>query len=174
MPKKKILVLLEGGDRRSIGRADEVAETVSRKPTLFQGLMEGWWSEDPLVRMRAADATEKITRNNPDLLLPYCDELLVLMVETRQPELRWHLAAIVPRLALNAKKRQTATVLLNSYLEDCSSIVKTSALQALADLARDDPGMRPGVIETLRKAARDGTPAMRARSRKLLRRLEHV
>jgi hypothetical protein len=57
-------------------------------------------------------------------------------------------------------------------LEDRSSIVKTFALQGLADLAQNDSAIRPGVVETLRKATRNGTPAMKARSRKLLLRLE--
>jgi hypothetical protein len=93
MPRKNILALLKGGDRRSIDRADEVAATVSKNHALFPQLMQGWWSEDPLVRMRAADASEKITRKDPDLLRPYKKELLALMGKAEQQELRWHLAA---------------------------------------------------------------------------------
>lgn len=174
MPRKSILALLKGGDRRSIGRADEVAATVSKNLALFPELMKGWWSEDPLVRMRAADATEKITRDNPDLLRPYRRELLGLMAQAKQQELRWHLAAIVPRLPLNSKERKFVSPLLRSYLEDRSSIVKTSALQALADLAVGHPSTRPGVIQLLRHSARNGTPAMKARSRRLLLHLEQV
>ena len=168
MPRKNILPLLEGGNRRTIGRSDQVAAIVSKDPGLFPRLIAGLWSEDPLVRMRAADATEKVTRRNRELLRPYKKELLGLMAEAKEQELRWHLAVMVPRLLLNAKERQVATSLLNSYLEDRSSIVKTFALQGLADLAQDDPSIRPGVIEVLRESTRNGTPAMKARSRKLL------
>jgi hypothetical protein len=122
--------------------------------------------------MRAADAVEKVTRTRRELLQPYKGELLGLMVETEQQELRWHLAAMVPRLQLNPKQRNLATSLLIGYLEDRSSIVKTFALQGLADLAHDDASLQPGVIEILREATRNGTPAMKARSRKLLARLE--
>src|SRR5262249_13486807 len=38
MPRKNILVLLEGEDRRSIGRADEVAAAVSKNHALFPRL----------------------------------------------------------------------------------------------------------------------------------------
>ncbi|HKO03940.1 MAG TPA: hypothetical protein VJW51_04290 [Candidatus Acidoferrales bacterium] len=124
--------------------------------------------------MRAADAAEKATRSNRKLLQPYKRELLGLMAEAIEQELRWHLAAMVPRLELNAKERQRATFLLNGYLDDRSSIVKTSALQGLADFAQDDPQIRPSVIEVLREATRNGTPAMKARSRKLLSRLERL
>jgi hypothetical protein len=94
------------------------------------------------------------------------------MAETRQQELRWHLAAMIPRLPLTARERRLAVSSLNVYLEDRSSIVKTSALQGLADLAETDPDLRPQVIELLRASTRSGTAAMKARSRKLLLHLE--
>ena len=172
MPRKHILPLLEGGDRRTIGRSNQVAAIVSKDSELFPELVAGLWSADPLVRMRAADATEKVTRKNRGLLQSYKKELLGLMTQAEEQELRWHLAVMVPRLLLNAKERQVAMSLLNSYLEDRSSIVKTFALQGLADLAQDDPSIRPRVIKILREATRNGTPAMKARSRKLLLRLE--
>jgi hypothetical protein len=155
-----------------IGRSDQVAAMVCKTPGLFPELIAGLWSGDPLVRMRAADAAEKVTRKKSELLRPYKKELLGLMAETDQQELRWHLAAMVPRLRLNAKERQIVISALNGYLEDRSSIVKTFALQGLVDLAQDDLSIQPGVIEILREASRSGTAAMKARSRRLLLRLE--
>jgi hypothetical protein len=174
MARKNILPLLEGGDRRSIGRSDQVAAIVSANPRLFPELIAGLWSENPLVRMRAADAAEKVTREQRELLQPYKMELLGLMTEAQEQELRWHLAVMVPRLLLNAKERQTAIASLNNYLEDRSSIVKTFALQGLADLAQQESSIRPKAVEILREAIRKGTPAMRARSRKLLVQLERL
>jgi hypothetical protein len=174
MPRKNILDLLKGGDRRSIGRAEQVAASVLKNPGLFRELIAGLRSEDTLVRMRAGDAAEKVSRTTPGLLQPHKDELLALLAETGEQELRWHLAAMVPRLSLNSKERQYTASLLNRYLEDRSSIVKTSALQGLADLAHSDAAIRAEAIKALRKAARTGTPAMKARSRKLLHLLEHT
>ncbi|HUK31132.1 MAG TPA: hypothetical protein VLV89_08460 [Candidatus Acidoferrum sp.] len=170
MPTKNILSLLEGGDRRSIGRSEKAAAMVARNPRLFPKLMAGLWSENSLVRMRAADAAEKVTREKSELLAPYKKELLGLMAEATEQEMRWHLAAMIPRLALSAKERELAISSLNSYLEDRSSILKTFALQGLAELAQGDAILRPRVIEILREASRAGTPAMKARSRKLLQR----
>lgn len=169
---RNLLTLLEGRDRRSIGRADQVAVAVSRNRALFPALMQGWWSDDPLVRMRAADATEKVTRKNPDLLTAYKKQLLNLLPKVEQQELRWHLAALVPRLPLSRRQRHAAASSLRCYLQDQSSIVKTCALQALADLAKDDSAMRPEVKKLLSQSLRNGTPAMKARSRKLLRQLD--
>lgn len=173
-PRNNILELLKGGDRRSIGRADEVAAAVSKNLAMFPELIKGLWSDDPLVRMRAADVAEKITRSNPDVLQRHKRELLGLMAETKQQELRWHLAAMVARFELNVKERELVRGLLNNYLQDRSSIVRTSALQPLAELAAKHSGIRLEVLEILRQSARNGTPAMKARSRKLLLKLEHA
>jgi len=45
-------------------------------------------------------------------------------------------------------------------------------MQGLADLTSQDASLRPMVLELLRSLARTGTPAMRARGRILLHRLE--
>ena len=198
MRSHKILGQLEGGDRRSVGRADEVAALVSRNPKLFPRLFAGLWSDDPLVRMRATDAAEKVTRTAPQLLQPYKAELLGLLAESAlgepefvesdqqpvqkrvrrsskqvvqqpiQQEVRWHLAVMVPRLKLIPAEAQRVASELAVYLDDRSSIVKTFALQGLWELAQQHPSVRPLVLELLERAARSGTPAMRARSRKLL------
>ncbi len=164
----KILRLLEGGDRRSISGVAEAVAMVSRNSKLFPGLIKGIWHDDALLRMRAADAAEKVTRIKPDLLRPHKGALLGLLAEATEQELRWHLAVMIPRLTLNHDERQLVVSVLESYLEDRSSIVKTFALQGLADLAREDSRIRAGVIERLREATRNGTAAMKARSRKLL------
>ncbi|HMD32229.1 MAG TPA: hypothetical protein VKG84_09995 [Candidatus Acidoferrales bacterium] len=172
MAPKNILDLLAGADRRTIGRADQVARLVGKNLALFPKLIAGLWSEDPVIRMRAADAVEKITRTAPAQLQRYKKELLGLMAEADQQELRWHLAVMVPRLSLKPAERRRAAELLSGYLEDRSSIVRTFALQGLADLAQQEPSMRATVTDLLRESVRSGTPAMRARSRKLLLQLE--
>jgi hypothetical protein len=172
MRRTDVLLLLRGGDRRTIGPSDQVAAAVAENPKLFPKLIGGLWSPDPLVRMRAADAAEKVTRRNPGLLTPYKKELLGLMTQATEQELRWHLAVMIPRLPLNAMERQLAISALDAYLKDRSSIVKTFALQGLVDLAQGDPSIQQTVVETLREATRNGTLAMKARSRKLLVQLE--
>jgi hypothetical protein len=168
----ELLKMLEGRDRRSIGRVDKAAAMVEKSPRLFGRLIDGLWSENALVRMRAADAAEKVTRKRPELLAAYKKELLGLLVETEQLEVRRHLAAMVPRLELNAKQRRAALHVLQRYLEDRSSIVKTFALEGLVELTGEDAQLRAGVVENLREAVRSGTAAMKARARKLLRKTE--
>lgn len=158
---------LSGGDRRSIGTANKVAAYVLKNPRTFKELVPCMWSEDPIVRMRAADAAEKVSRRNPKLLQPFKGNLLGLLSEATQQELRWHLAQMIPRLNLSDWQRRRAAERLRRFLKDRSSIVKTFAIQALADLAQDDAVLRTEVCALVDEYARSGTSAMRARCRKL-------
>jgi hypothetical protein len=169
---KGILKKLTGGDRRSIGRSNQVAKRVRNQPALFAELIRGLCDLDPLVRMRAGDAAEKVSLAQPGLLPPFKAELLRLMDAASEQELRWHLAQIVPRLPLTTKERLRAAATFRGYLDDRSSIVKTCALQALADLAAQDESLRPEVTALLQSAGRNGTAAMKARSRKLLKQID--
>jgi len=171
MARNKLKDWLKGGDRRSIGRANEVVALVLREPRRFPELIGYLWSDDAVVRMRAADAVEKISVQKSSLLAPFKAELLGLLVEAEQQELRWHLALMIPRLALTKKERQRAAEGLRRYLEDRSSIVKTFALQGLTELAAVDRSLLPEVRAILEAAERAGTPAMRARAWKLLKTL---
>jgi hypothetical protein len=159
---------LQGGDRRSIGNSNRVAAAVLRQPDRLAELIECLWSGESIVRMRAADAAEKVSAKRPALLATFKTELLALADETTQPEIRWHLAQMIPRLRLGRQERVRATATLGGFLGDRSSIVRTFALQALAELSRGNPEMEADLIDLLERAMRTGTPAMKARSRKLL------
>lgn len=171
MTAEAFLAQLAGGDRRSIGHADAVAGQVLAEPDLFDALWAGLDHPDPLVRMRAADALEKVTARRPDLLLPRKAELIRRLGDAGETEVRWHLVQMVPRLPLTAAERAEVLVLLQCHLSDRSSIVKTSALQSIADLAAGDEALRAGAVDLLERFVRSGTPAMKARGRKLLVRL---
>jgi len=81
MVTSSLLRKLEGGDRRSIGRADEVVAAVLGQPTLFGSLFAGLSGDDPVVRARAADAVEKITVVHPEYLQPYKSNLIGPLAE---------------------------------------------------------------------------------------------
>jgi hypothetical protein len=164
----QILKKLSGGDRRSIGRSNEIAAEVLARPALFRHVFDGLASNDSVVRMRAADAVEKITAQRPDLLRPYKRKLLAVACSADQQELRWHAALMIPRLELTAKERAVAVDILFDYLRDRSSIVKTFAMQGLSDLASKDSSLRAKIIPLLEELTEIGTPAMRARGRKIL------
>jgi len=161
-------MMLAGGDRRSVGRVSEVLSLADRHPQVTDSLVKLLSDEDSCVRMRAADALEKLSHKGTILIQPHAACLLDLLAETKQPELRWHLAVILPRLRLTDAECSRVAHTLQSYLTDKSSIVKTFAMQGLADLANQCAGLQPIVADMIEGLTRTGTPAMRARGRRLL------
>ncbi|HEY7258717.1 MAG TPA: hypothetical protein VH459_06590 [Gaiellales bacterium] len=158
---------LRGGDRRSVGRSEEVVADVLADSALFDPVFDAIGDDDPLVRMRAADAIEKVSARRPELLRGHTRRLLELG-EIEQQEVRWHVAQMLPRVPLRAPERRRAVALLETYLGDRSSIVRTWAMNALAELAMDDAALRRRVVPIIRTLTETGTPAMRARGRRLL------
>lgn len=167
-----ILRKLLGGDLRSIGRSNEVAAEVIAKPTLFKIVFSGMLSEDRLIRARSADAVEKASARHPEFLRAHRRQLVGPLADCDQQEVRWHVAQMLPRIRWSPSERRRVLHILTMYLRDESSIVKTCAMEALANLALQTPSLMDRVAPRLRVLTASGTPAMRARGRKLLARLE--
>jgi HEAT repeat protein len=169
-----ILDELKGGDRRSIGRVPEVVRRVLRRPQLIAVLFAGLGHNDPVVRLRAGDALEKVSRRHPEWLRSSRDRLLRLASRVKEQEVRWHLAQMLPRIELTSSQRLKLAGILDEYLADRSAIVRLSALQALADLALLDPRLCPRALARVRSRCSQGSPAVLARARRLLPVLEEL
>jgi len=76
---------------------------------------------------------------------------------------------MVARLPLNDHERAETLSILKGYLSDDSSIVKTSTMQAIADLVASDERLHAEIIRLFESLIREGTPAMKSRGRKLLK-----
>jgi hypothetical protein len=154
-----------------------IAEWICDRPKQIPRLVELLWDDNASVSNRAADVLERITREPSPALRSaveaFTEELIGLLSEVDEKKLRWNLAFTIPRLGLTVQECCRAAAVLRTYLDDQSSIVKTAALHGLADLTRQNPDSLLEVVDLLRVAGRSGTPAMRARSRILLKRLEN-
>lgn len=166
-----LLDQLRGGDHRSIGRSNAVAQAVLRGPERFPELLAGLWHPDPLVRMRSGDALEKVSREHAEWFRPVRRELLELAQATTEQETRWHLAQILPRLRLRGIQRTTLLTLLRRYRQDESAIVRVCALEGLAVLAALDPALMSTVRREVERALKQGSAAEQARARRLRSRL---
>ena len=163
---------LGGGNRRSIGQSERVVEEILAQPERFGELFECMLHSDPLVRMRAVDAAEKITARRPDLLQPYKDRLLSQVAQVPQQEVRWHVAQMFSRLELTSEERRVVVDILYDFMHEKSKIVKTFSMQALADIADQDDALYPEILSRLEIYTSQGSPAMKSRGMKLLAKLK--
>jgi len=159
---------LGGGDRRSIGRANFVVAQVRRDSARFEELWTCLYHSDALVRMRSADALEKLSRDNADSFDAHKHELLSRSPDDGTPETRWHLIAIASRLTLNANEAEDLCAYLDHSLRhDPSRIVKVMSLQSAHALASRHPALTNNLRRMLKYARLTPWPSVSARARKL-------
>jgi len=169
-----ILKKLRGGDLRSIGQANEVARAVEDNPALFETIFSGLTDDDPIVRMRSADAIEKVTQNKPDLLSGYTSKVIAMLTTSNQQEVCWHMAQISPRLKYTPKEELEIVESLKECLRHNSKIVQVSAMESLATIAERNKSILTEVVELIEVQLKTGSPAVQSRGRKLLHRLEAI
>ena len=169
---KTIREMLSAGRRLDVGRAAEVAASLLQNPRKTRQVVERLWDEDCGVANRAADALERASSRRPGILASWKEALLDRMLDASENKLRWNLALTIFRTPLSKNEAQRAAAILRTWLDDKSSIVKTCAMHGLAGLTRWDAALLPEVMDMLRVLSRSGTPAMRARGRILLKRME--
>ncbi|QCN94404.1 ACT domain-containing protein [Azospirillum argentinense] len=162
-----------GGDRRAFGDIPTVAEAVAADPARLPELVACLFDGDAGVRMRAADALERVSRGDARPLDAFAERLLTDAAAIEQAEVRWHLAAVLPRLTLTEEQRGRAVALLEGWFENrASRIVQSAALQAMVDLAADDPELRPVAADMLGRAMRSRIPSLAARAKRILKPFE--
>jgi len=141
---RELAEMLAGGDRRSIGRADDVVALVAAAPQRFEELWACLKHADGLVRMRAGDTLEKLSRTGMAPFRSHKKELLGGALDDGSAELRWHLIPMAARLTLTEGEAAKLCGTLDERLrQDKSRIVRVAALQAGFELAaRQSPACR--------------------------------
>lgn len=167
-----LLRMLAGGDLRSTGRSARIVKLVLAKPRLAGTLVAGMREEYPVVRMRSADAMEKVTSRKPHLAQPFAAEILELLSRPQPKEVLWHLLQIAPRIAWSPGQLPKVHQVVERSHANASSIVKAAALQAEFELLMQSPKRRKLVARLVQESASSPVPALSARARKLARLME--
>ena len=171
----KMLNLLREGDNRTTGQVADAVRLAIADSRHIDELVDLMSYSNPAVRMRAADALEKATVQRSGLLMRHKDYLLELIEEASQNEVRWHLAQLVTRLDLKADEIDDLALVFTKWYERADSrIVRTSALQGMADLALKDADLIDTALKMTAHALASPIPALKARARKLKGPLERL
>ncbi|TCI70276.1 MULTISPECIES: hypothetical protein [unclassified Exiguobacterium] len=164
--------VLSGGDLRSVGHVDEVVTFVGNDPDRFSELMTVLTDDRPVVRMRSADAMEKVTRHYPALLQAHQASLFEQLQIATQQEVRWHLAQLMPRMTWTEEEASDIVRVLTDWIDtETSTIVIVNALQTMFDLSAMHPRFRDELKALLETQLAAGSPAVKSRAKKLLHKL---
>ena len=164
----QVLSWLSGGDLRSDGMANEVADFALENPAAFEDLFAGLSEEDDVVRGRAADAIEKVARSRPDLPRGHLPAMTSLASEEKVPVVKMHLAMIFGHLAVFPELVEQLSPALFSLLEDDSVFTRSWATVSLCIIARKYPETSQNILELLGPLQGDDSPAIRSRIKKAL------
>jgi hypothetical protein len=163
-------MLAVGGKSNSLGKVGEVVELVLHNRSRIDELYGCLFDEDAWIRMRAADALEKVCREHPDWLLPYIDRLSGKLAASTQPSIQWHLAQIYGQIDLTSKQKSFAIRWLKNLLstEEVDWIVAANAMDTLARFIRDDSLPVAELIPLLKIQQKHKSSAVVKRANKLL------
>lgn len=159
---------LKGGDLRSLGNADELAESIQDQQS-FDDFFKCLFDADRVVAMRSIDAVEKITREHPHYLRPHTAELLALLHQSSPKEFKWHLPLLFVRLDLTDDETGELWATLTNWAQDKkeSRIVRVNSIQGLYDLLMIHPELQRDFIQTIEELETENIPSIKARIRKL-------
>ncbi len=171
--KSNILHSLAQGDMRTTGTSNKIVMAIVDDQEQFNRVFSAVSSDDKGLAMRAADAAEKASGQNPSLLPSHITKLLQLAKTSKQQEVQWHVAQMLERLELSpAQQKDAFQTLADMYETAKSRIVKASALQALVHIVLGDSVLEKKAFRLLNKAAASSIPSTQARARKLIKELE--
>lgn len=164
---------ISGGDLRSDGRANEVAEEVIRKPRLVSKLLEGLDESDDVIRARTSHALEKISRTNPEILREFVPRFIELAAEDKVPMVKWHLAMIFGNMTFPEEETDLVIYTLFHLLEDDSVFVRSWSIVSLRIIGRRNKSVRRNIIVRIRALRDDQSIAVRTKAIKALDVLEN-
>ena len=159
---------LGGGDLRSIGEANNVADGIDSQDG-FDSLFNCLHEKERLIVMRAADAIEKITLTHPEYLQQHKDEIIGFCLSETNIEFKWHLAILLSRLPLLTKEQYTVFDILKKWAlnPEESKIVRVNALQSLYELSKQNEIFKKDFSSIVSIVEKENVPSLNARIRKL-------
>lgn len=176
-----ILKNLRNGSASVEDRIAKVVAHVLENPELFENLFSDILHPNPTVRVLTAQVIDRVSEEYPELLQTHKNTLIYKVAKVEQPEIRYHVARMLPRLRITSREHSSVVSILASYLEDGSTQVRDTALRALETLVEatsfagnDNEDFRSGMIVLLKKISKTGSPAIQNDSRKLLKKITDV
>jgi HEAT repeat protein len=164
----QILKWLSGGDLRSDGMSDEVAQFILENPSLFDELFEGLHISDDVIRGRTANALEKVAREKPDLFETRIPVLLQVIEGEIVPLAKMHLAMILGHLVVCGESIEDITMALLKLSDDESAFTRSWAIVSLSIVVKQYPENSDRIFERLIFLQEDPSAAVRTRARKAM------
>lgn len=163
-------MLTVGGHKNSLGLAEKIVQLVLSDASRLTELYECLFDDDAWVRMRAADALEKVCRVHPNWIKPYIDRCFKEIGPSTQASIQWHFAQILGEVSLSSTQRQRAIDWLDEKLQtiEVDWIVAANSMDTLMQFVRDNQYPKARLITLLKIQQDHHSKAVVKRATRLL------
>ena len=168
MPKS-FADVLQGGHPNSLGRTEEVVDTVLADRSRLEELFATMADPDAVVRLRVGDALEKVCREQPGWFVAHVDRLLGDLGQIEQPSVQWHVAQMLHHVRgdLSDDQAQRATDLLQRNLTKSTDwIVLNVTMDVLTQWAKTNPELAGWLAPQLERLRQDNRTSVAKRASK--------
>jgi HEAT repeat protein len=166
--------MLTGGHPNSLGRTLEVVALVLDHPARLEELVDGYRSEDAVVRLRVSNALKRICIEHPEWVHPFTGRLLGEISQIDQASTQWTLAILFRLMSplLSPEEREQALAILQNNLDGHSDwIVLNSTMETLFGWAGEDAELREWLLPRLQRHAQSERKAVAGRASRYLKQL---
>lgn len=162
--------MLSGGHPNSLGRTIEVVDIVLADQSRLEDLYNCYFTTDEVVRLRTSNAIKRVSREQPEWLVPYIDRFIGQIAVINQASTQWTLADLFKTLRphMTAAQQAEATLLLKKNLETHYDwIVLNNTMQTLGEWSQEDEALRAWLLPQLARLQLDQRKSIAKRAKKL-------
>ena len=163
--------MLTGGHPNSLGRTEEVVESVLADRAALQALYRCYFSDDEVVRLRVSSCVKRVTAAQPDWTMDIMDGLQGEVAAIDQASNQWTLALLFDMtrdLQSEKQRRRSVAIMKRNLVENNDWIVLNNTMQVLHEWSRNDPPLRSWLEPELERLTHDTRRSVAKRARKLL------
>lgn len=162
------------GNSNTLGRTEEVTSIVLEDPSRASEVYDLFFQDDEWVRLRAASASKRLWRADPDLFAPFIAGWIEKVSAIEQPSSQWTFAQMCEECdhLLTSEQRNQAIKIVTGYLETNDDwMVLNSSMSALAAWAQTRPDLATAIRPHLERLAKDPRKSVAGRATKALKSL---
>ena len=148
----------KGGHPNSLGNTIEIVDEVLANKNKLQELVDTWYSDDELVRLRVANGVRRVCVENPGWIAPYIDYFLGDIGKIDQPSTQWTLAKLFHMLEIHMSpghKQRAIMHIQNNLACHKDWIVLNNSMETLTLWSKHDPDLAHWLIPQLERLTND-------------------
>jgi len=167
-----ILDKLGEGNKIEAQQINKAVEEVMQDWSLFNLVFDSIFSDNKILQLRSPQVIIKVAETRRQLLQNRKPDIIQNLGHFNTTESRWYMALLIGMIDLDGDEVAKSLDTLLLWLDQEShKFVKVNCMQGLADIAIAHPEFKEEVKIVISEEMEKGSASIKARGRKLLKRL---